>query len=144
MTAVREIAFGSFLYRLRYSTRHHSGPVACCRYECEFPPSSRGTSIFGRAAVAAEPSRRCAERRRRPGAAAGVAADDGGGRTAALYVLAALACVSGAAATLTGGVLVCRYAHLCQRVKGLRYRWQIRYREVSNTETAGSGADAKT
>jgi len=32
--------------------------------------------------------------------------------------------------------------HLCQRVKGLRYRWQIRYREVSNTETASS-ADAK-
>lgn len=55
-------------------------------------------------------------------------------------MLAALACVTGAAATVTGGALVCRYAHLCQRVKGLRYRWQIRYREVSNTETAGTDA----
>jgi len=49
--------------------------------------------------------------------------------------------VTGAAATLTGGALVCRYGQLCRRVKGLRYRWQIRYREVSNVETGG--ADAK-
>jgi len=46
--------------------------------------------------------------------------------------------VTGAAATVTGGALLCRYGRLCQRVKGLRYRWQIRYREVSNVET-GAG-----
>jgi len=67
--------------------------------------------------------------------------DEDGRRSAAVYVLAAVACLTGAAATVTGGALVCRYAHLCQRVKGLRYRWQIRYREVSNTDTVN--ADAK-
>jgi len=46
--------------------------------------------------------------------------------------------VTGAAATVTGSALLCRYGRLCQRVKGLRYRWQIRYREVSNVET-GAG-----
>jgi len=63
-------------------------------------------------------------------------------RQAIVYVLASIACVTGAAATLTGGALVCRYGQLCRRVKGLRYRWQIRYREVSNVETA-AGPDAK-
>ena len=76
----------------------------------------------------------------------GGSAADGGdeavdaGRTTVVYVLAAIACVTGAAATLTGGALVCRYGQLCRRVKGLRYRWQIRYREVSNVETAGCDA----
>ena len=62
-------------------------------------------------------------------------------RTTVIYALAAIACMTGAAATLTGGALLCRYGQLCRRVKGLRYRWQIRYREVSNMETGA--ADAK-
>jgi hypothetical protein len=111
------------------------------RYQCEFPPNARGQSIFGRGNWHGGHPRDCPlstthdgtdqlQQQRHQGDS------EAASRTAVIYTLAALACLTGGAATVAGGALVCRYGQLCRRVKGLRYRWQIRYREVSAVETA--------
>lgn len=102
------------------------------RYACDFPPFAVGQSIF---AQRLRPEACHEELALRQSAGDGPAGPRGGegGYKGATGLVIALTC---GVTALVGVGLGCYFGQVGKRVKNMRYRWQIRYREVSGVETA--------
>ena len=102
------------------------------RYACDFPPFAVGQSIFAQR-LRPEDCHEELALRQSGESLAGQGAGGGGGYKSTATLAVAMTC---GVAALIGVGLGCYFGQVGRRVKSMRYRWQIRYREVSGVETA--------